>query len=183
MNNANPYVTPEADLGAGNAANVEGYYAVGSLKLIVMSLCTLGLFELYWFYKNFAYIKRRLELDIWPVWRAIFAPLWGSSLAAYVQAQREENDLPAEPSPIMVGAAYFLISVTWRLPDPYWLITLFSFVPLLAIDKAADEMNAKLGIVDTKHKRFNAWNWTGIVVGGLLVSLAVLGTFLPEPVA
>jgi hypothetical protein len=43
------------------------------LKLVVMSLCTFGLYELYWFYMNWNLLKQRHNSDISPFWRAFFA--------------------------------------------------------------------------------------------------------------
>jgi len=42
------------------------YFAVSPLKLVVMSICTMGIYELYWFYKNWVLIKERESLDIKP---------------------------------------------------------------------------------------------------------------------
>lgn len=49
------------------------YFPVSPLKLVVMSVCTIGIYELYWQYKNWSLIKEREKLDIRPFWRAWFA--------------------------------------------------------------------------------------------------------------
>ena len=49
------------------------FFAVSPLKLIVMSTATLGIYELYWFYKNWKLIKQRTESNIMPFWRAFLA--------------------------------------------------------------------------------------------------------------
>jgi hypothetical protein len=48
-------------------------FPVSLMKLTVMSIVTLGLYELYWFYKNWTLIKERGKLEIAPFWRAFFA--------------------------------------------------------------------------------------------------------------
>jgi hypothetical protein len=40
------------------------YFAVSLLKLTVMSVCTFGIYELYWFYKNWRLIMEREKIDI-----------------------------------------------------------------------------------------------------------------------
>jgi len=46
---------------------------VSKTKLAVMSICTLGMYDLYWFYKNWGLVKDRNNLEIKPFWRAFFA--------------------------------------------------------------------------------------------------------------
>ena len=35
------------------------YYPVSTTKLVVLSILTGGLYEIYWFYKNWKWIKQR----------------------------------------------------------------------------------------------------------------------------
>ena len=37
---------------------------------------TLGIYELYWFYKNWKLIKQRTESNIMPFWRAFFGVIF-----------------------------------------------------------------------------------------------------------
>src|SRR5258708_1698326 len=45
------------------------FFSVSLLKLLVMSTVTLGLYDLYWFYKNWTFVKERTARDISPFWR------------------------------------------------------------------------------------------------------------------
>lgn len=37
--------------------NTPYYFPVSNTKLVLMSLATLGFYELYWFYKNWVFVK------------------------------------------------------------------------------------------------------------------------------
>ena len=42
-------------------------------RLILLSIASCGLYEAYWIYKNWRYIKERDGLNIRPFWRGVFA--------------------------------------------------------------------------------------------------------------
>ncbi len=48
------------------------YFPVSLLKLVIMSVVTAGIYEIYWMYKNWALVREREKLDIRPFWRAFF---------------------------------------------------------------------------------------------------------------
>lgn len=52
------------------------FFAVSTLKLVVMSTVTCGLYEVHWFHKNSWHIKWRTQSDIMPFWRAVFSAIF-----------------------------------------------------------------------------------------------------------
>ena len=54
------------------STTVPPFFTASVLKLIVMSVCTMGIYQLYWFYKNWKLIKDRTGQKIRPFWRAFF---------------------------------------------------------------------------------------------------------------
>jgi len=52
------------------------YYPVSSLKFYLLSVFTGGLYSMYWFYKNWVYVKSREHSKIIPWGRALFQSLW-----------------------------------------------------------------------------------------------------------
>jgi hypothetical protein len=115
---------PAGPIGTEAARTAEPYFFTAApLKLAVMSVVTGGIYELYWFYKNWVLIKQRTGQDMMPFWRAFFAPLWAYSFFKQVSNSARVNNVP-ESMPIgLLAIAYFAIHATVRLPDPYWLIT------------------------------------------------------------
>ena len=41
-------------------------------RVIAMSIVSMGLYNAYWIYKNYRYVKERERSRIWPFWRGIF---------------------------------------------------------------------------------------------------------------
>jgi len=158
-------------------------FAVSRAKLVVMSLCTLGLYEIYWAYKQWDAIRRREQESMMPFWRAIFAPLWGFSLFPRLQKLAASHGTDPGFSGSALALAYFIITVAWRLPDPWWLVSFFAWLPLLPVQRAVNELNATLAPEAPRNDSYSGLNILMIVVGGVLLVLAVLGTLMPVPEA
>lgn len=122
-----------------NRSDHTRYFPVTVSKFVIMSIITLGFYELYWFYKNWKHIKRRDDSDIWPIPRAIFSPIFCYSLSEDVNKHSEPGSTALNSVPIAL--AYFVIVATWRAPDPYWLVSVISFLPLIPIVSAINAMN------------------------------------------
>ncbi|HEX6398025.1 MAG TPA: hypothetical protein VFZ95_11420, partial [Steroidobacteraceae bacterium] len=72
----NPYAPPSApveDIEQGGLPdNSNPLFAAGAVKVLVMSLVTLGFYQLYWFYRHWSLVGARDRSDIMPFWRAFF---------------------------------------------------------------------------------------------------------------
>ena len=156
------------------------FFTASPLKLIVMSICTIGIYEIYWFYKNWKLIRERTGQKIRPFWRAVFSPIWAYSCFKEIKARAGECKIQ-ESLPIgLLAIAYFTISVTSMVPEPYWLISLFIFLPLLPANSVAMKVNRHSDAGYVQNGRFSALNWVGIVVGGVLLFFAIIATFAPN---
>lgn len=58
-------------------------------RLIVLSIVSMGLYELYWIYKNWRYIKERDGLNISPFWRGFFGIFYCHSLLRRIHEDQE----------------------------------------------------------------------------------------------
>jgi hypothetical protein len=79
-----------------------------------------------------------------------------------------------------LAALFIILEISWRLPDPYWLITYASVIPLAIVQADVIEIHRALGLDPAINNRFTWINIVGIVIGGLLLVLAVIGVFLPN---
>lgn len=164
---------------AANAAGLQ-CFAVSLFKLAVLSVCTLGLYDLYWFYKNWQIIRAREKSSILPFWRTFFSILFCYACFSRIrdQGSRVVVGRTFAAGPLALG--WICTTLLWRLPDPYWLVSLFSFVFLLPVQAHANLINNKVDPRHDANDKFTAWNWVGIVVGGTIAILAVIGTFFFE---
>jgi hypothetical protein len=187
MNAHNPYEPPTApvtDLSdeQWRKNNPPPFFAVSVLKLAVMSICTLGFYQPYWFYKNWDRIKADERLDIMPLMRAIFPVFFCYQLFARIKNFEHPSVQPGRLPAVLLATFWIVTTLMWRLPDPYWLPAPFSFIALLPVQRRAKEINAAVDPGHLSNSRFTALNWVAIVIFAAFFSLVLLGIFLPDPV-
>ena len=156
------------------------YFAVSPLKLVVMSTCTLGLYEIYWYYKHWCSVKDREKSDIAPLGRAFFAFIFCYSLFKRIQATGQSHNIPRTIAPGPLAAGFILLSVLYKLPDPYWLLSFFAVLFLVPVQMAANEINLATSPKHDRNSTLSKWNLVVVVIGGLCFALALVATFLPS---
>jgi uncharacterized protein DUF4234 len=156
------------------------YYRVGTTKLALLSLCTFGLYGIYWFYRQWEAERQAQNATYSAGIRAIFSLLTAHSLFSSIHASLvSDGDRPAF-SPGLYALAYFVLAIAWRLPDPLNLVGFLWFVPIIPIQKALNENVRKH---DPRASLNETWEWWAFLLasaGGVLFLLAVLGTLLPD---
>ncbi len=158
------------------------YFPVSTTKLVVMSLCTFGLYEVYWFYKNWCLIKQRDSSEIKPFWRTLFALIFCHACFKDIQTTADKLGTQTFNADIM-AVGWILTSLLWRLPDPYWLVSVGALLFMLPVQNAVNEINAAAAPGHDPNTRFGGWNIAGVVVGGLLFVLGLVGAFIPDAAA
>ena len=170
---------------AATAAETDAYratpqFAVSLSKLSVMSLCTFGFYELYWCYKQWDAGRRREQEELSPFWRAFFAPIWAFSLFSRIQQLTAKHGVPATWSGNGLALAFLLLGITWRLPDPLWLVSLLTFLPLLVVQRSINVLNAVVAPSAERNDRYSGANVVVIVIGVILLVFAIWGTLFPD---
>jgi hypothetical protein len=62
-------------------------------RLILMSIVSFGLYEVYWIYKNWRYVKERYNLNIRPFWRGWFGIFYCHSLLRRIHGDNEARSI------------------------------------------------------------------------------------------
>jgi predicted nucleic acid-binding Zn ribbon protein len=172
-----------------NSIAVE-YYAISLKRLVLFSILTFGIYEIYWFYKNWQAVKKFQGEDIYPFWRAIFTVLFCYSLFKKVLESAKKHTYQDPYSPGWLATAYIfllLIGNSLSSVDSYgigfniiWLIVVVStFIPLLPVQKAINFNNRKINSNLELKKDFSGSEVILIVIGVLWSLLVLWGTFLP----
>lgn len=156
------------------------FFATSKTKLVVMSLCTFGIYDVYWFYKNWKFVKEAEQLQIQPFWRAFFAFFFCNGIFKNVQQYAMRSDVPANYSPGWLTFAFIAINIMWRLPDPVWLVSCLAFLPLLPVQGVINAINAKQHPTHRINDRFTGWNIAGIVFGVIWFALVIIGMTMPQ---
>jgi hypothetical protein len=154
------------------------FFAVSTHKFVVMCVVTLGLYQYYWFYKQWRHLARASRVPISPFWRTFFAPLWGFSLFAHVEARAELDKIAVPWNDVVLGVAYLLLPMTWPLPHGWSLISLLAFVPLIPAQRTIDRINASRLQGPLPNRGYTGPNLAGIILGAGIVVLALIGALL-----
>jgi hypothetical protein len=170
---------PDDILDSGNIVEqsaIDPQYIISTSKFIVLTIVSFGLYPIWWVYKVWLFFKQRNKMDIMPVARAIFAIFFVHALFTEILqfAKKKGYDKIYDPGWLAVG--YIILSLLSRLPEPFWMISLVSFVFMLPSFNALNY--AKEQSTDfTVHQQesFNGKQIAVIVVGLLLWVLVIIG--------
>jgi hypothetical protein len=175
-----PYAAPAARVEDVVPADGEPvFFAVGTTKFAVMSLATLQLYLVYWFYRNWKCVQRFADDKPNAPVRALFFPLVSYSLFQRINARSTELGVPANVAAGGIAIGLFFLNVVSRAPDPWWLPTFLQFALLLPVQSAVNRLNAQVAPKADRNVRYSGWNIAAIVVGGLTLLLAIYGTLFP----
>jgi hypothetical protein len=163
-----------------HAASRHSFFPVATHKFIVLSLCTLNLYTLYWCYQNWSRIRQDTGENLSPFWRAFFAPLWGFSLFGRISQQARERGMRVAWSSGFLATLYLVVCAIGAAPPPWWLISLAGLVPFLPVVATVRRLTDAEAVTEARNDSYSGGNVATIIVGGLLVLLAIAGTFAPE---
>lgn len=156
------------------------FFAVSPLKLVVLSICTFGLYKIYWFWRNWNRIRVSGEPEITPSLRAIFAVFYCYPCFIRIKLVGISRGVTPAPPIGILAICYILTALSWRLPPPIYLGGLLTVVFLLPIQSYVNRINAVVSPGHDPNSRFSVWNWIAVLAGGLLFIFAVIGSFLPN---
>jgi len=141
-----------------------------------MSIVTLGLYDVYWVWRQW---KRFVEHGqvLSPFWRTFFLVFTNYSLFARVRSRAREEGIEVSWSPALMATLYLVLNVTWRLPDPWVLVSLLVFVPLIPIQETIERINAR-HVAELPNRGFSGADAVAIVIGGLMLIVVLIGVLL-----
>jgi hypothetical protein len=160
------------------------YLYIPVSRLVIMSMFTLGLYEAYWIYKNWRYIKERDKLNIQPFWRGIFGVFFCHSLLKAIHDDSEVNNIQKAEFPaagLATGwvALMILGNIFGRVDSvaANWLGMLIAFPSFLFFVPVQNYINK---VNDTIHPRPEYYGWSSghsvcLVVGILFLLLIIAG--------
>ena len=175
----NAAIGPEAVTHGGDAAKPL-FFAVSVMKLVVLSVCTLGLYQVFWLYKNWSLVRLRERSNILPVARAIFGYFFCYSLFARIRDEQQRlvdsKRLPAMP----LAVGWIVVTFLGALPNYWWPVGLASVSFIVPVQLAITRINTALVPDHDPNSRFTAVNWATIAIGSAMLVLAIIGSIL-EP--
>jgi len=154
------------------------FFAVSLWKFAVMSVCTLGLYELYWFYRNWQRVRVREQKGLSPAVRALFALIFCYPCFRRIGRYGVGIGLPPGPPMLVLALLWMIVELSGALPMPGTLISLSGFVLLLPVQAYANRINSEKVPGHDPNARLTLTNWVWIVLGGGLLLLNLMALFL-----
>ncbi len=149
-------------------------FEVARIKLALLSIATFNFYQIYWCYRHWKVLRDRSGDDVSPIFRSIFAPLFLGSLADRVRQKQIFHDIETSFQPNILWGSYFLLNVAGWLPEPYWIIAMLSFIPLLVVQKEANRLHRHLGF-PVANRNFGIAGVVLLILGAVLWFFALLG--------
>ena len=144
-------------------------FSVSLGKLALMSYCSFGVYEWYWFRKQWESERERGDEQINSILRALLAPLYGFNLFRRLRAAAQAGGVPATWPAFSLGLAYLLLSLAWLLPlQPLTYLSALSFAPLLVVQRSVNALNVASAPHVPRNDQFSAAELTLMVIGAAL---------------
>lgn len=172
---------PQAEIVLSGTLPVQPpFFAVSLLKLAVLSTCTFGLYEFYWFSRNWNRIRVSGEPEITPSLRALFVLFYCYPCFIRIKLAGVSRGVTPVPPIGILAICYLLLGFSWKLPELFWVIGFLKIAFLLPIQSYVNGINALASPRNDPNSRFGVWNWIAVLAGGLLFILAIIGSILPN---
>jgi len=184
----NLYKPPEAEL--IDPVSVENeFYVVSQKKYLVLFFITIGLYPVYWFYKNWSLYREKTGNKMWPVMRGIFSIFFTHSLFRLVDSRLKEKKFEYEWNPQFVATVYVLFAILGNILDrlsykeigsPVTDLLSLGVLPVVGwtLYKAQNAVNIvcedPLGV---SNNQFTWANIIWIVFGTILWGMILLGLY------
>ncbi|SFL10779.1 hypothetical protein [Lysobacter sp. cf310] len=184
----NLYAPPASEVfDTGPAVAARSFYVVSPLKFGLLFFGTLGLYQLYWFYMQWARYRRQTGETVWPVMRAIFSIFFTHALAGHFDAALRDRGLRRDWSPATAATIYVISKLASGVLDrlagreigsPYTdMLSLVLLVPLgvslLSLQRAANHAS---GDPQGESNRHFTWaNYLWLLAGALLWLMVLIG--------
>src|SRR3974390_685356 len=154
------------------------FFPISLRKLVIMSICTLGFYEIYWFFCHWLYIRDYERSRLSPGWRAMFPMIFCFPLFLRIRRAARSLGLPVSVAagPLTIG--WFAFLLTGTLPPPFLLLTFCSLLFFFSSQRAANAVNAATDPDHDPNSTFTVLNKVVVVIGGLMFVITVIGAFL-----
>lgn len=129
---------------ATNSGAMFLYIPIG--RLIGLSIASYGLYQAYWIYRNWRYLKERDGLNIMPFWRGIFGVFFISSLLTRIKTDGTASAIrPASFSPLGLAIGWIILIVLGNFLGPLGILLHVAAVfCLLPVQKYNNDLNESL---------------------------------------
>jgi len=139
-------------------------YAISIWKLVIMSLATFGLYEIYWFYRQWKSFnaENKLKHGRFALWMlALFSPLTSYSLFKHVSNDVKEVNEGKGLEARTLAVVYFFLTRFW-----------LGFLPLIPAQNKINLYWGKKYQDKLVRSTFGVWNWIIVITVAIIMLFA-----------
>jgi len=150
-------------------------------KFVILSIASLGLYDIWWLYKTWRFFKEKDDLDIMPALRALFSILFLYGLFENIQKYARSNGVTKGFSSIGCFIGFFITNFSGYLPDPYWLIAFFGVLFLIPALHTLNDAIRNSGTYELNESgKYNGRQIAIVIFGFVFYVLTIMALFIPE---
>lgn len=149
------------------------FFTASPWKFGVLSIMTLNLYLLYWFYRNWKLARATGCSRTNPIIMTILSMFLSYALFIRIERLYYKSSIYAYATSVIFSFSYFMICMIGLSDSPVWLISFFSFVPIYFLNGHAIKIEMKNPdfIINAD---FSMWDCVAISLGGTLLLLSLI---------
>ncbi len=145
----------------------------------ILAIATFGLYNLWWIYKSWSFFRNKEKSDIMAAVRTLFSIIFLIPLFQKILKLAKNYEYEQNYSSIILFLGFLITNLLAYLPDPYFLIAIFSFIFMIPPFRALNfAMLHTEGFQVIEQEKFNGRQIFLLIVGGLLWILVFIGLLL-----
>lgn len=158
---------------------IEDQKIISLNKFIILSIVTMGLYQVWWAFKAWRFFMQKDHIDIMPAARAFFLIIFLYPLFEKIQSYAKLQGYSKTFSSGWMFACFFVATLLSRLPDPYWLISILGFVFTIPAFEALNFAKRKSNqFIVIEQEKFSTAQIIVIVIFSLFWLLIIFGFYL-----
>jgi len=138
-------------------------------QLIIFSIVSFGVYQAYWIYKNWRYLKEREGLKIKPLWRGVFSIFFCHRLLHRIHGDKAINSIkPSSFSPTLLATIWVCLAIVSNIiyqqltgmggPGPAIYSSIFLILSTLCIVPVQNHINF-VTRRQFPNEEFYKWSW------------------------
>jgi hypothetical protein len=148
-------------------------------KFIFLSIITWWIYEIYWFYKYWKFLKDKESIKVNPILRSIFSVVFFYSFIEHIRKFLNKSNIQIHDVSIWLAFLYYVFYIFIFKDDPYWLISFLSFIPILPLVRAINSYWEKEE-ANLPLKKFNWWQIILIIIWCLYLFIVITIVLVPK---
>ena len=155
-------------------------HPVSLTKFTILTVATLGFYQIYWFYKNWQWVRTVRQDEIWPAVRSFFSGIMNFALFSRIANESEGKGYRwygalAIPLAILFLIGNILDRAAENLPDWVSVVAVLSMVVSIPVAMQVVRINAGKPELIAQNSRFTWRSYGLIAVFFPITSLTYLG--------